>query len=264
MPPTPIYTPDPANLLLGKGENYFNRFDANGQPTGWRHLGNSHSTEIQNADEIIKSYSGMDSEAGVYKQDVKRREPILNINFEEIVPENVALLVMGDVDVEENTTNTPVVDEELGAVIANRWYRLAGRNVTSVSVSFGSTENASAAGPATEDDDYTVDEATGRIYIMPGGAIEDGDFVFASYTPGDYSHYIVKAGTQGAIEGAFHFIPDPTAGPSIEAEIWRATVSPDGVLGLISEEYAQATLKATIMKDRVFHPTEPYFKLRYL
>lgn len=262
MPPTKRYTPDEGNLLLGKGEVYFDRFDDNGVKTGERHIGNCHSLEITNEDDVAESYSGMNKEAELYARTVKRRKQTAKINFEEIVAENMALLAMGAVTTVENTDVTPVADEAIGAVLKGRYYKVLGRKISYVSVVYGTT--LIGAADAYEDEDFAVDERTGRIYIMPGGAIDDGDKVWVSYTPGAYSYEAVTAGTKGEIIGSLRFVPDPTEGPQIELEAWKVAMSADSALQLITEDYAQMSLAAQFKTDRVNHPNEPYYRLTYL
>src|SRR5579884_1602097 len=63
-------TPDAGNLSLGAGEVLFDRFDANGNPTGYRHLGNVESLAITTTVETVQKKSSMDGARGIYKEAV--------------------------------------------------------------------------------------------------------------------------------------------------------------------------------------------------
>jgi hypothetical protein len=60
------------------------------------------------------------------------------------------------------------------------------------------------------------------------------------------------------------FLPDPTTGPRMMVEVWSVSVTPDGALGLISNEFAQMGMTMAVQADRVSHPNEPLYRVTYL
>jgi hypothetical protein len=66
------------------------------------------------------------------------------------------------------------------------------------------------------------------------------------------------------VNGALLFVPDPVTGPKIMLEVWNVSVSPEGALGLISEEFAQLSLTMAVQADEAGHPTEPLYRATYL
>jgi hypothetical protein len=75
---------------------------------------------------------------------------------------------------------------------------------------------------------------------------------------------IVKGGTDNTIEGALLFVGDPSAGPKMMVEVWRAGFTPDGALGLISEEFADLGLVGGVLADPVGHPGNQLYQVTYL
>jgi hypothetical protein len=64
----------------------------------------------------------------------------------------------------------------------------------------------------------------------------------------------VSGGSATNIEGRLRFIGDPTTGPKYEAEFWRVTIRPDGVMGLIGDDFASTPLTVRVEDDSVNHP----------
>lgn len=112
--------------------------------------------------------------------------------------------------------------------------------------------------------DYTVDEESGRVFITETGAISDGETIKVTFAWNPETLPTVRAATSGNIEGLLRFKGDPGSGPRYEMEAWRVAITPDGEIGLISEEFAQFGLTADCQDDSTNHPVDPYLRLLYL
>jgi len=243
-----------ANLLLGKGKVYFDRFTSAGAATGERFLGNCERFEITTTDERVQKHSSAEAAAPLLASAVTRRTPEVAITLDEFTKENIALVLMGDESALAQSADS-VTDEAHNGVKQGRYYKLAYRNVSSVVVT-------GEGGTPTYvlNTDYEVDAVTGRIYIVPDGSITDDTNVLVSYDYAADTSAYVKGGSASKIEGSMRFKPDPSAGPKWEVEIWKVSISPDGALALIGEDYANAPLKAEILADSTNHPTEPLYR----
>lgn len=243
-----------ANLLLGKGKVFFDRFDASGAKTGYRFLGDVSKLSIRPTDEIKKHYSSAEASAPLLASAVTRRELALNLTMHEFIRENLALALMGT-ELAFTQTSGTVTAESLGAVKKDRTYRTVARNISAVTVKKGATTLVAGT-------DYILENATtGAIYIVPTSAtVVDGDTLTVDYTraaiaaPGLEQ---VAIGLSTNVLGALLFIGDPSAGPAYDVELWRVRVSADSELDLIGEDYGAVSLTGEILTDSALHPASP-------
>lgn len=257
--------PDSDLLPLGKGEVLVNRYDSNGALTYWRHLGNVESFEFNTEDDVLEKYSSMERSAPLYKRVTRRRNVNLTMVLSEYDIENLALVLMGESG--ELTQTAVAVTNEVVTASAKlgAYYQLA---------KFGPY----TVGPVLEESvtpttlvlgtDYViVDSFLGIIQLLPTAVnIADGETMQADYTPTAYSTgatgiKTVKGGTKSLIEVAVKFISDPASGPKTHVDVWRASVSPNGALGLISEEWSTIQLTMAVQDDSVNNPTYPLYRM---
>ena len=245
------------NLLLGRGAVYFDRF-VGGVSTGERHLGNVTKFEISTEDETVEKYSSVEASSPLLKKVLIRRNVSLALTLDEFSKENLALVLMGENDATFAQAGGPIVDEAISGVVGGRYYKLANRDVSAVVV-----EGSGGTPTYTLTDDYLVDADSGRIYIVPGGAITDGADIQVSYTAAAITAGAVdtiRGGVSSVIEGAVRFIGDPAAGPAYEVEVWKVSVNPDGVLAMIGDDFGSADMTFAILSDAANHPTEPLYR----
>lgn len=260
----PVLTPSSDNLLLGKGEVFFNRIVA-GVSQGYRHMGNVETFELTTTDDVLEKYSSMVRTTPLYKRITRRRDVVLRAVLDEFDPQNLSLALMGDVVTSAAQPATPVVAEVLTTdALLGGFYKTALLGpITAVSLDNVTTPGALVAGV-----DYRIHDANvGIIQLLPTAtALVAGDEISIDYTPTAYAAGLtqVRGGTQSLIEGSVLFKPDPATGPQIMVEIWKASVTPDGALGLISEEFAQMALSMAVQADTIGHPTEPLYRATYL
>lgn len=255
-------TPDSDNLLVGKGQVWFNRFDALGVGTGLRHLGNVDAMEITTADDKIQKYSNMSQDAPLYKEVARRRTITIRLTLSEFNPENMAMVMMGTVVRTATQAATAVTGEVLttSAVLGGHYMFSKIGPHTAISVS--------SSGVKTLGTDYTIEDANvGIIKILPTGTIVAGASVTASYTPTPYvagDIVEVYGGESQTVEGSLLFVGDPTTGPRQKIEVWRVSFTPDGALGLISDEFASVGLTGSVLADPVAHPLNKLYKSTFL
>lgn len=261
----PTAAPHSDNLLLGKGEVFFNRKNTDGTYQGYRHMGNVETLELTTTDDVLEKYSSMDRSAGLYKRVTRRRDAVVRAVLDEFTPENLALIMMGNTAQTAAQAATPVAGETLtDDAVEGAFYKVAKIGpITAVSLANITTPGALVAGV-----DYRVHNAdVGIIQLIAGGSgYAPGDEIEIDYTPTAYASGFttVQGGTETLVEGALLFIPDPTTGPQIMLEVWDVSVAPDGALGLISTEFAQMALNMSAQADAITHPDEPLYRATYL
>jgi hypothetical protein len=112
-----------------------------------------------------------------------------------------------------------------------------------------------------ENQDYTVDAKTGRVFIVPGGHIQDGDTINPVFDCLQATMVKVMAGNTNKIEGMLRFVGDPTTGPSYMGEFWHVSIQPEGEAGFIAEDWGSLGIKFECMDQRTTHPEEPFYRL---
>jgi hypothetical protein len=74
----------------------------------------------------------------------------------------------------------------------------------------------------------------------------------------------VISGLQGANkEYALKFVSDNPIGPNQTWEFWKLTLSPNGALQLIGDEYLVMSFTGEGLADSALHPASPYFDVTY-
>ena len=258
MPAQPA--PSSENLLLGKGQVLFDRFDANGVSTGFRHIGNVETFELTTADDKVQKFSSMTAGAPLYKEVNRRRTSTLNLTGDEFHPENMALVTMGDQSTLIQLATPVVAEPVMPATIKGAYFMTQKMGpISAVTVTFGVT-------PGVLNTDYAIlNAAVGLLRILPGTALTGA--VTIDYTPTAYTAtdgpQVVAGGTAGVIQGAVKFIGDPSTGPVVVVDVWRANVSPNGAVGLISDDFATMGLTMAVLDDSLAHPAHPLYRMIY-
>jgi len=251
------------NVLLGRGECFFDRFNASGIKTGERFLGTCQTFEIGVEDEVRDKYSAAEASAPLIKSVNVRRTPNINIILDEFDEYNLALAFMGDR--EDYIVTGAVVANEVPpttSVKKGHWLQVGGatprRSISAVAVT-------GPAGSPTyvNNTDYIIDATRGRIFIVTAGAIADAaaleiDYTYATFAAGALP--TVQGGISNFIEGFVRFVGKPATGPVWEIEVWKASLSPDGIIPFIGDDYASFTIKGKVLADTIAHGANPFFR----
>jgi hypothetical protein len=249
-------TPSAENLLLGAGQLFFQRFDADGVALGGMlPLGNVETLELTTTDDKLVKKSSMSRARPVYKSVTRSRDIILRAVADEFNADNLALMLMGSVSY-ETAAATPVTDSvlyadvpaaTLGAALGGSYFHVGGLNIGTVTMKVGAT--------ALDTDDFEVVNAQmGLIYIKPTAPTTTNgtDDLTVTFTPqaitGTASPMVV-GGTETEIQGSVLYISDNTSGENFILRVWNVSVSPDGALGLISEEFGTFVLNMAVQDD---------------
>lgn len=258
----PAHTPPSSdNLLLGKGIVLFNRWDPNGVPTSFKHLGNVDKFDLQTADTKVQKFSAMQAAAPLYKEVITKRIVTLTLTGSEFHPDNFALATQGNVSTLVQPATAIVAEAVAPTTVPGSYFvtKVLGP-ISAVAVKFG-------AGAGVLGVDYEILNAkVGLIHILPTTILTGA--VTVDYTPTAYTGTtgpsVVSGGAVGKIEGSLKFIGDPTSGPAMLVDVWHVVVAPNGAVGLISDNFADLSLSMTIFDDSVNHPASPLYQSLYL
>ncbi len=248
-------TPSAKNLLLGAGAWYFDRFDKDGKPTGERHLGNSESGTFQTTVDVVQKYSSMTAARELYAEAVKQIKGEGKVSLEEYDPENVALALYGESGLYNQTAQT--AQAHTVTAFHDRWVKIPLFKIKNVVVADAVTTTTTYV----EGTDYEVDYKVGRILAISTGNIANASQIKVTADCDAVKYPQISGGNTPRIEGYLRFVGDPTYGPAYMGDFWHVTISPDGELGFISEDFKSFGIKFACLSDRTNHPDEPLYRL---
>ncbi len=226
------------DYVLGKGKLYFDVFDANGNTTGQRYLGNCPGFTVQVTSENLEHFS---STGGVKEKDLEvllQVDRAASISCDNISLENLELFLVGELSTITETVGS--VTDEVITVLQDRTYQLGVsvsaptgvRNVENVVVT-----DSGAVTTYVLNTDYTVDLALGTISIVAGGAIASSaaEDIEVDYDTTANTREQVATATK-AVKGAIRYVADNPQGTNKDLYAPSAILSPEGDLAMIGEE----------------------------
>ncbi len=245
-------TPSSDLVKLGRGKILFDRFTDAGLRTGFVHLGNCDKFAVSLTAETVKLKNYMTGTAAPYKEARVSTDVAVSITGFEFSPSVMALVLSGDKAFLTQAGGVVTGEALASAAQAEKGklYATAKRNISGVAVKQGATTLVAGV-------DYELFNAKrGVIRIMPtsatfvDGAAVTVDYTAEAITPSSANAVQVVRGAKSAkIEGRLLFLADNAAGANDEVEIWRVSLSPDGELNFISDEWAKWGLKGSALDD---------------
>jgi hypothetical protein len=220
---------------LGAGKIYAR---VAGAAAGLLELGNASKLDLAVKEDKQKLKDFSKPGGGTYASVSRIDTVTLQMKLSDLNKTNVARAVFGtESAVASGTVTDEVVTAYKGALVP-----FANINPTTVVVnsSIGSTL-------FVENTDYEV--RAGGIYILPAGAITDGqalkvDYAFLAYDK-------VEAMTSGAIILELHFegLNEANSGKPVIVDIYRAQLSPTKALSLLGDKFSDLEVEAEVLKD---------------
>lgn len=240
-----------ANKLytLGRGRLFFDPFLPNTKTkTGERYFGNTPSFSLTIESESLDHF---DADDGVR---VKDDSVLLELNrtgafvTDNIDPDNVALFLLGSASTQVQAAATGAT-ETISGVKKDRYYQLGAttgnpsgvRSVSNVVISVGGSGKTAGT-------DFTVDAELGRIYIVPGGTIADGDALSVTYDVAAKSRQQIITAASSTIDGALRFVATNPKGTLLDYYMPYVRLSPNGEYALKGEEWQQIGFNLDIQK----------------
>jgi hypothetical protein len=252
-----VRTPNSSNLMVGSGEVWFNRLDNDGEPTGFRHMGNVSKLEITPEITEITKKSSMNSARAVRGRAVTETKMNLALTFDEFEPENIALALLGE-KIAAQAVDASITDEPvIGKSFKGRYLDTGMVNITVTAVKVGATTHQI-------DDDYTVDGPAGLIYITHDSDIaDDSDVIWSGSCAASGAK--VQGLSQGRIEGALMYrSSDDQIGPKSKILMHKVSMSPDGALALIGDQFFEGGLKGEVLSDETQPEGQEYLVQTFL
>lgn len=241
------------NYTVGRGKVYLARetsFDVWDQ-VGERYVGNSPGFMI-NVDATVLDH--FNSDGGINELDASATTQVSRAGtatFDDISPDNMALFFLGN-SASVVQAATAVVGEQVNGVLPGLFYQLGSttdnpqgvRGIGSVTV----TDDATPT-PTTFDagDDYEVDPETGRIYIVPGGAIVGGTDLRVGYTPVASTRSRVISGSK-PVRGRMRYVEENIAGENRTFLLPMVELTPNGDFDLKGDAWREMGFSLRVLK----------------
>ena len=243
---TTTYTPSSDNVTFGRGSVLFSPFVGGAFTGQFRHLGNCDAFSVGIAPEKVTLIDYTTETSSPYKEVVKKVDIPIKISGFEFASFNMKLAFMGSETTYTQTAAT--LTETLAASsitgLKGAFFRTAKKDISSPVVAQGTTTLTSGT-------DYSVyNAASGVIRVLPTGAAADGTALTIVYVAGAItSRQQVVGGVLTSQTGRLVFLPDNTTGPDQECVIWNASITPDGDIGLIGDDFLKWNLTGSVQSD---------------
>lgn len=251
---------DPTQLLLGRGKAYFDRFDASGNSTGLRFLGEVAKLELTPTVQTKDRFTSTKAAGTKIAHNITQQTHTLAIEMLEYQADNIALALLGDNITLTQSGGSITAETVSAAPTAGKCYQLANRIVSALVLTTG----AGGVTPVVIGTDYEIVDATiGLIHILPGSTVvTSANPLKAAYTAGAIAGgKQVQGGTVGKIQGRLVYIADPANGPGHDAEFWRVQIEPSGALAFLTDDYGSIPIKGELIDDSANHPTQPLYRI---
>lgn len=250
----------PDNIILGKGELLFDRHSDAGVRQGYFHLGNCSRFAIILNDDVLTLNTSQDASGGLLKRVTRKRDVNIEISSNEYGIENLALALMGEQSQLAQTSSAVTGEVLTTSVVAGRFYKTAGRNISSEVI----TQGTATWTPTT---DYTVYDAPGgiiQVAATPSTAVTTATTATIAYTRASLTLDMIIGATKTKVQGSLLFIPDPTTGPQFDVEVFKCSVTPGGEVGLIGTEFGEYVFSMAALSDAAGSyggsASNPYFR----
>ncbi len=264
---------NPNDIYTGSGKPYFDRFDANGAPTGLRMLGNTSTltvTPTVNQTTVTDYTKKTRTTVGIITQSQSHKVQLVLM---ETSPKNLALAMNGNVSAFTQTGGTITAEVLASTSLLGKpqpgtdmILQTAQRNISAVTLK---VTTASTPVVLTSGTDYEIEDATaGLIRVLasaPNYPASGATGITADYTAAAVLATAGKSQVNGAavpsITGKLFFSADPVSGRAQDLEAWRVTLTPSSAVNWISDAPTTITLDGEILDDSANHPATPFYRV---
>lgn len=250
------------NYTLGRGEIHFAQFKSNTQsPAGERYFGNTPELSYTAEQENLDHYS---SDRGVR---VKDQSVLLQLDYsgalttDHISPENLAIFFLGESMVTTVAAATAQTDD-FDDVQVGYSYQLGTTDLTPAGARLvANVVVKKGAADLVAGTDYVLNAELGRITILEGGAVVDGDDLEVTFDIGAHSRDRIIS-RSNTIEGALRFIAHNPAGKNIDYFMPWVKITPNGDFQIKADEWQTLPFTLEILKkgslEAIYMDGRPY------
>jgi hypothetical protein len=260
-----IIYPVPHVPMLGKGSVLIDIFDANGNPTGFQHLGNCTKFELDLKDDIAELYQSINKSVTLIATALKKRQPKITIVGTDFNSQHASIFSMSSgktniAQTAQTITSETLISAAQAPNAIGRFFQAAQLNTDNVGTPPVLTSNSATLVAGT---DYLLMDPIKSIYYIPVGSAIASHAVTATYHTLVGSFDQVAGATIPFVQGHLKFVPDPVDGQKIMCDIWKCNLNPNGQIGLIADDYGNWTLDGNILDNTALTPSAPFFQYTF-
>ncbi len=261
------YTPSPNNVTFGRGKIFFAPHISGAFGKQWQHLGNCDTFSVGVVPEKVSLTNFMTETSAKYKEVVKSVDIPIKISGFEFATNNMKLMFMGDTTSYTQTASTETLETIAPATLTGlkgSFFTTTKRSISSPTLVQGTVTLASGT-------DYTIEDAErGVVKVLSTSVtVADGTALRLTYIAaaltGTSALTVVRAATDTSVDGRLLFVPDNTTGPDNEVEVWNATLTPDGEIPFIADEFMKWSMSGQAQDDSAGSyggsTANPYFQI---
>ena len=229
-------------------EGWFNRFDDEGNPTGWRQFGDEGNVITCSVSADMDKKERISKMPGTYGQALDTvyipKPPEIKLTFDSIRPKDLAMAFLGEEPETVSQGSGSVSNEEITAKIGV-YVDLSKQNLADGSVT---VTNEDGSQTYVEGKDYVVHYGLGMIKALPGGAISDGQVLKVSYNYNAITWSKIKAIKRPVIKGAMRLYgKNMTTGKKCKVEFFHVVLQPDKEIDFLSDDFMQLSFSGTLV-----------------
>lgn len=236
--------------VIPRGRVYFAKFNDAGVPAGETYLGNCPGLKVSIETEKAEHFS---SEAGLREKDASMIVQITRtgeLTCDNFSAANLGLFLAASRSQHAQATST-AQELEL-AVVPGNFYQLGATATAPAGVRGISNVKVTDTTGATTykvGEDYQIDDALGRLHIVPGGAIAAGD-IKVTFDVAAAKWDRLATGAAAETKGALRLVADNASGPSRDWYFPSVTLMPNGDIPLIEDgtDFVQMQFKLDVLK----------------
>jgi len=230
-----------AQSFVGAGDVYLDRLTDAGASQGFVKVG-AGKLEIKPNSEIKEQISkGRDTYGQVIASVAINKPAEISVVLTQVDRKALAIAFLGE-DTAHGVTASSAVDEAITARHGKGVF-LAKRNVSSVVVT-----DATGVTTYVLNTDYTLDTRLGMITALSTGAITDGQSLLVDYSYAAESGYKIQGATKPLVKmGLFLDGKNMVDGASCYVSIWETQVAPESAVDFLADDWAEITLKGTMV-----------------
>lgn len=241
------------NYTLGAGKLYFDRFDADDNPTGEYYIGNTTSLTGSTDETREEHYSSDEAERSKDASVVTQSDQSVGFTTDDIQPENLALLWKGTAELLAVSAITSTTEDI--TVKRGRWYQLGssalhptGARMLTISAVTDDAGTPVAIPGGAGGANYDTDPELGRISIKEDAPdISDDDVIKVTYTGAAHSREVIISKGE-KIRGSLRYIADNTAGVNRD-DFWPLIeLSPDGDYEFKADSWTEMSFTGEVLK----------------
>jgi hypothetical protein len=248
---------DGTKVKLGKGSLLLDALTSLGAHTGFDFMGNVSALTL--AAEVTKAqlFSSTQRSAPLIAEAVTRIAYTLTATCNEYTLSNLKKFLLGESNAKTQLVGSNQTATFSGAqVVPGRYLDVGARQITGVVVTRDTTDIM------VVDTDYIVYAEFGLVKIVEGGGILAGDDVEIEFDQPALTIDQVRIAKDSAPICHLLFLADDANqdadGSRDRLEIWRVAISPEGELGMISDEYGSFQITMSVLSDAANHPNDPF------